>query len=150
MTRLIHGMGARGWLAGVALLAVGLAGCTSPLTAPSFARFSQTDLRAGTGDVAAQDGHLLTVHYTGWLYDPTQPDDKGAAFDSSLLSTAPFTFTLGQGDVIDGWEQGIRGMRSGGLRRLVVPPSQAYGAVRNNLIPPFATLVFEIELLSIQ
>ena len=126
-----------------------LAGCTESPTAPSsYAPFGQTDLVVGAGTSAAL-GNTVTVNYTGWLYDASKPDQKGLQFDSSAGTTA-FTFTLGSGQVINGWEQGVPGMSVGGLRRLVVPPSLAYGSARNSLIPPYATLVFEIELLEVQ
>jgi len=100
----------------------------------------------GTG-AAAANGQSLTVDYTGWLYDSTQPDEKGAVFDAS--GSTPFTFTLGNGSVIAGWDQGVVGMQVGGVRRLVIPPSLAYGAVRHGAIPPNATLLFEIHLTAI-
>jgi FKBP-type peptidyl-prolyl cis-trans isomerase len=89
------------------------------------------------------------VNYTGWLYDPTKTDFKGIQFDSTAAS-GPFTFTLGAGSVIKGWDDGLVGLRVGGIRQLVIPPSLAYGNVRNNAIPPNTALVFEVELLSIQ
>ena len=126
-------------------LAAACGGSNTP-TSPSVA-FSQTDLRLGTGATAAA-GNMLTVNYTGWLYDPSKTDFKGIQFDST--AGGPFTFTLGAGSVIAGWDQGLVGMRVGGVRQLIVPPSLAYGNVRNGAIPPNATLVFEVELLSIQ
>ena len=117
---------------------------TSPSGPPAF---TQTDVRAGTGDEAVT-GRVVTVNYTGWLYDPSRPEDKGAQFDTSV-GREPFTFTLGIGQVIEGWDRGLPGMRAGGLRRLVVPPSLAYGQFRNGPIPPNASLVFEIELVSV-
>ena len=134
-----------------ALMALSAAsvGCTSSSTSPSNSpAFSQTDVRAGTGTAAA-NGKALTVNYTGWLYDASKSDLKGLQFDSSVGKT-PFTFTLGAGQVIAGWDQGLVGMQVGGLRRLVIPPSLAYGATRFGSIPPNATLVFEIELLAVQ
>jgi FKBP-type peptidyl-prolyl cis-trans isomerase FkpA len=131
------------------LLSLAMAGCTeAPTTPSSFSPFSQTDLRVGTGP-AADFGAVLTVHYTGWLYDASQPDQKGAQFDSSA-GFNPFIFILGAGQVIAGWEQGLVGMQAGGLRRLVIPPSLGYGATRTNVIPPNATLVFEIDLLEVE
>jgi FKBP-type peptidyl-prolyl cis-trans isomerase FkpA len=126
------------------------AGCggTSTTGPSSTAPFSQVDLRLGTGTEAAS-GMLLTVNYTGWLYDPTKPDLKGLQFDTSV-STSAFTFTLGGQQVIQGWDQGLVGMKVGGIRKLVIPPSLAYGSVRNSSIPPYTTLVFEIELLDAQ
>ena len=117
-------------------------------TSPSAVTFAQTDLRLGTG-AAAASGNTLTVNYTGWLYDPTKTDFKGIQFDSTAAA-GPFTFTLGAGTVIKGWDQGLVGLRVGGIRQLIVPPSLAYGDTRNGAIPPNSALVFEIELLSIQ
>ena len=113
--------------------------------------FSQTDLRVGTG-AEAVSGRQLTVNYTGWLYDPAQPEPKGRQFDSSLgVGRTPFLFTLGAGRVIRGWDQGVAGMRVGGLRRLVIPPELGYGSQGSAPeIPPNATLVFDIELLNVQ
>lgn len=110
--------------------------------------YSQTDIRAGTGPAAA-NGNVLTVHYAGWLYSPSAADNKGALFDTSL-TRGPFQFTLGTGNVIRGWHQGIPGMQVGGIRRLVLPPELAYGSTGSGSIPPNATLVFEVELLAIQ
>ncbi len=124
-------------------------GCTdAPASPTTSAPFSQTDLLVGTG-ADALTGATLTMNYTGWLYDASKSDQKGLQFDSSVGKTA-FSFTLGRGQVIKGWDQGIPGMRAGGRRRLVIPPSLAYGDMRTGLIPPNATLVFEVELLSIQ
>lgn len=134
----------------VVLVCLGLAaacGSNNP-TSPSSVAYSQTDLRLGTGDAAAS-GNTLTVNYTGWLYDPTKTDFKGIQFDSTAAA-GPFTFTLGAGSVIKGWDQGLVGLRVGGIRQLIVPPSFAYGNVRNGAIPPNTALVFEIELLSLQ
>ena len=131
------------------VLSAVVTGCSGSPTAPThYAPFSQTDLRAGTG-AAAVAGSVITVHYTGWLYNESQPEQKGVQFDSSVGGTA-FTFTLGAGSVIGGWEQGLVGMQAGGLRRLVIPPSLGYGASRTGPIPPNATLVFEVELLDVQ
>ena len=127
-----------------------VAGCNTGSTGPSStAPFSQLDLRLGTGAEAAA-GNALTVSYTGWLYDPTKADLKGLQFDTSANSPTPFVFTLGFQQVIQGWEQGLVGMKVGGIRKLVIPSSLAYGGVRNQSIPPYATLVFEIELLDLQ
>ena len=124
------------------------AGCTdAPASPTTSAPFSQTDVLVGTG-ADALIGATLTVNYTGWLYDASKSDQKGLQFDSSVGQTA-FSFTLGTGQVIKGWDQGIPGMRLGGRRRLVIPPSLAYGNTRTGLIPPNSTLVFDIELVSI-
>jgi FKBP-type peptidyl-prolyl cis-trans isomerase FkpA len=126
-----------------------LAGCVEAPTAPSGdAPFSQTDLRVGEGPTA-EAGSIVTTHYTVWLYDPAQPEQKGVQVDSSR-GLEPFMFVVGFGQVISGWDVGITGMNVGGLRRLVIPPSLAYGGFRNSIIPPNATLVFEIELLAIE
>ncbi|HZR22063.1 MAG TPA: FKBP-type peptidyl-prolyl cis-trans isomerase [Vicinamibacterales bacterium] len=101
----------------------------------------------GTGATAA-NGSTVTVDYTGWLYDPTKSDNKGLQFDTSVGKT-PFAYTVGTGAVIDGWEKGVPGMNVGGTRRLIIPPSLAYGSSRSGPIPPNATLVFDIKLIDI-
>ena len=123
-------------------------GCNNSPTSPTRVPFSQTDLRAGSGTEAAT-GKVLTVNYTGWLYDPSKPDQKGLVFDSSIGGT-PFSFTLGAGQVIKGWDDGLVGLRVGGLRKLVIPSSLAYGGVRTFAIPAYATLLFEVELLDVE
>lgn len=126
-----------------------VAACTeSPTAPPNSAPFSTTDLRVGTGAEAVSGGSL-TVHYTGWLYDAARTDGKGVPFDTSTGSEG-LTFTLGAGRVIAGWDQGVPGMRVGGSRRLVIPAALGYGSSRNGPIPAFSTLVFDIELLSVQ
>ena len=136
-------------LAALGLLPLTVAGCTESPTSPSaYAPFSRTDLRVGTGATAVS-GSVVTVTYTGWVYDASKPDNKGLQFDTST-GASPFTFTLGAGQVIQGWELGLPGMNVGGLRRLVIPPNLAYGQSRNDIIPPNATLVFDIELLEAQ
>jgi FKBP-type peptidyl-prolyl cis-trans isomerase len=90
------------------------------------------------------------VNYTGWLYDPLRPENKGQQFDSSV-GRQPFTFTLGAGQVIRGWDQGVPGMKVGGQRRLTIPPDLGYGANgAGGVIPPNATLVFDVDLLDVQ
>jgi len=89
------------------------------------------------------------VNYSGWLYDATKPDFKGLLFDTST-GVGPFTFTLGGGQVIAGWDQGLVGMKVGGLRQLIIPPELAYGTARNGAIPPNAALIFEVELTDVQ
>lgn len=122
--------------------------CTDTPTSPTTSgAFRQTDVVLGTG-VTANSGSSVTVDYTGWLYDASKPDQKGLQFDSSIGKT-PFSFTLGAGEVIKGWELGVPGMLVGGERRLVVPPSLAYGDTRSGIVPPNATLVFDITLLSV-
>jgi len=144
--------GAQRWraLAVACLTAAALSatGCSQSVTSPSSsAPYSQVDLLLGTGD-AAVTSSILVVNYTGWVYDPSKPDNKGLQFDTSI-GKAPFVFTLGTASVIQGWDQGLVGMKVGGIRRLVIPPSLGYGAVRNNSIPPYSTLLFEVELISV-
>jgi FKBP-type peptidyl-prolyl cis-trans isomerase FkpA len=112
------------------------------------APYSATDLRIGTGTEATA-GRRVTVNYTGWLYSASAAGNKGTQFDTSI-GRGPFTFTLGAGQVIRGWDQGVAGMRVGGQRRLVIPPELAYGSQANGAIPANATLVFEVELLDVQ
>lgn len=134
-------------LAAVVVCAAAI-GCTdTPASPTASVAFSQTDLKVGTG-TEATTGSVLSVNYTGWVYDSTKTDNKGIVFDTSVGAT-PFTFTLGAGQVIKGWDQGVLGMKPGGIRRLVIPPSLAYGSQRAGAIPPNATLVFDIEVLSI-
>jgi FKBP-type peptidyl-prolyl cis-trans isomerase FkpA len=130
-------------------LAAGAAACgSSPVGPTPSAPYSQTDVVAGEGAAAAL-GNSVTVNYTGWLYDPSKTNLKGLEFDSSAGKEA-FTFFLGLGQVISGFDQGVVGMQVGGVRRLVIPPSLGYGTARNGPIPPSATLVFEIQLVSVQ
>lgn len=132
-----------------AVLVLGAAACDDSPTGPSGgASLNLTDLRVGTG-AEAVSGSVVSVHYSGWFYNPDAANERGAQFDTSA-ERGPFTFTLGIGQVIAGWDQGVAGMRVGGLRRLIVPPSLAYGSARNSIIPPHATLVFEIELLEVE
>jgi FKBP-type peptidyl-prolyl cis-trans isomerase FkpA len=131
------------------LLMVAMVGCSDSPTSPvNNAAYSQTDLLQGTG-TDAQAGKVLTVHYTGWFFNESAANQKGPQFDSSR-GRAPFSFTLGLGSVIAGWDRGVVGMRVGGVRRLIVPPSLAYGSIRSGPVPPNATLFFEIELLDVQ
>ncbi len=110
-----------------------------------------TDLVPGIGDEVLP-GTIAVVHYSGWLFDPAAPDGHGKPFDSSRDRNQPFSFPLGAGHVIKGWEQGVAGMKVGGLRRLVIPPALAYGSrdIGNGLIPPNSTLLFEVELLGVE
>jgi len=101
------------------------------------------DIQVGTGDQALA-GNLVTVHYTGWLTD-------GKKFDSSRDRRDPFQFALGRGQVIKGWDEGVQGMRVGGQRRLIIPPSLGYGQRgAPGAVPPNATLIFDVELLKVQ
>ncbi len=114
----------------------------SDQTTPAPSTLQSTDLVVGTGAEAAS-GQKVKVHYTGTLTD-------GTKFDSSVDRGQPFEFTLGVGQVIKGWDQGVVGMKVGGKRKLVIPPDLGYGPQANGKIPANSTLVFEVELLSVQ
>ena len=114
------------------------------------AELQRTDIVKGTGEGISQ-GQVAVVHYTGWLFDPTAPEQKGTKFDSSRDRGEPFKFAIGAGQVIRGWDEGVQGMQPGGQRRLVIPADLGYGDVgAQNVIPPGATLVFDVELLAIE
>jgi FKBP-type peptidyl-prolyl cis-trans isomerase len=109
----------------------------------------KTDLSPGNG-VEIKSGQTALVHYTGWLYDTAAPENKGKQFDSSV-GGEPFEFPLGASAVIQGWDQGVVGMKVGGKRRLVIPPELGYGnRGAGGVIPPGATLVFDVELVEIR
>lgn len=110
----------------------------------------KTDVKTGEG-AEATAGRNVSVHYTGWLYDEAAPGHKGAKFDSSRDRGTPFEFSLGAGQVIRGWDQGVQGMKVGGSRTLTIPSELGYGARgAGGVIPPNATLVFDVELLGVQ
>jgi FKBP-type peptidyl-prolyl cis-trans isomerase FkpA len=137
-------------LLGLLALVTLVPGCSdSPTSASATPGYSQTDIRLGSG-AEVVTGSVVTVQYTGWLFDATKTEQKGLQFDSSRPTDTPFSFSVGFGQVIDGWDQGLIGMRALGVRRLVVPPSLGYGSGRNGPIPPNSTLVFDIELISVQ
>ncbi|HBV20125.1 MAG TPA: FKBP-type peptidyl-prolyl cis-trans isomerase [Nitrosomonas sp.] len=116
----------------------------------SGTQLEKIDRKIGEGEEAVI-GKTVNVHYTGWLYDENAPDNKGRKFDSSHDRKAHFSFMLGAGKVIKGWDQGVRGMKVGGERTLIIPPSMAYGSQgAGRVIPPNATLVFDVELLGLQ
>lgn len=99
----------------------------------------------------ATKGKQVTVHYTGWMYDPSRAGNKGAKFDSSVDRGKPIDFTLGAGQVIKGWDQGLEGMQEGGKRTIIIPPALGYGAQgAGGVIPPNATLMFEVELVKVK
>ena len=137
------------------LVSVGLAlssvvACGDNPAAPTVnVPFSTTDLVVGSG-ATASTGQTVTVAYTGWLYEEGAADNKGTQFDQTSAES-PFSFVLGSGQVIAGWDQGLEGMKVGGRRRLVIPPALAYGTqgAGGGLIPPNATLIFEVELLGV-
>jgi FKBP-type peptidyl-prolyl cis-trans isomerase FkpA len=138
------------WIAIMVLLAASACSkdsSTSPTVPPTTtAPYSQTDLLVGVG-ATATGGSNVTVAYSGWLHDSSKPSAKGNLFQSSST-----TFVLGTGRVIRGWDQGILGMRVGGQRRLVIPPDLAYGTQTPDpaIIPPNATLVFDVTLNAVQ
>jgi FKBP-type peptidyl-prolyl cis-trans isomerase FkpA len=107
------------------------------------------DQTVGTGNEAVA-GRRVTVHYTGWLYSESAADKKGTKFDSSRDRNEPFDFNLGAGEVIRGWDEGVAGMKVGGRRLLTIPSSMGYGARgAGGVIPPNATLLFDVELLNV-
>lgn len=109
----------------------------------------KTDVKVGDGTEATA-GKMVSVHYTGWLYDEAAADKHGKKFDSSRDRGQPFQFPLGGGQVIKGWDQGVVGMKIGGQRTLVIPAEMGYGARgAGGVIPPNATLIFDVELLGV-
>ncbi|MCX7628349.1 MAG: FKBP-type peptidyl-prolyl cis-trans isomerase [Methylophilaceae bacterium] len=116
----------------------------------SVTNLEVVDRVVGTGK-EAMPGARVQVHYTGWLFDPSRPEGRGRKFDSSLDRGEPFAFFLGGGQVIRGWDEGVAGMKVGGKRILMIPSHMAYGARGvGDIIPPHATLLFEVELLDVQ
>ena len=143
-----------------ASLFTGLAGAQTPATPSSnpeqskldatITSLKKIDTKQGAG-AEAVSGKAAVVQYTGWLYDPNKPEGKGAKFDSSLDRNVPFSFVIGQGRVIKGWDQGVAGMQVGGKRTLIIPPQMGYGARgAGGVIPPNATLIFDIELIDVK
>jgi FKBP-type peptidyl-prolyl cis-trans isomerase FkpA len=142
---------------GLALTAA-LAGCerAKPPVAPESAGsaaaaavpFQKIDTVPGTGKEALA-GATAVVNYTGWLYEPNAPQQHGAQFDSSV-GRGPFSFALGAGQVIPGWDEGVKGMKVGGKRTLIVPANMGYGSSGAGPIPPNATLIFDVELLDVR
>jgi FKBP-type peptidyl-prolyl cis-trans isomerase FkpA len=130
-----------------------LAQSPAPTTSKMDAKVMQlqkNDVKAGTG-AEAQAGKTVVVHYTGWLYDPAAPGQKGAKFDSSRDRQSPFSFPLGAGKVIRGWDEGVVGMKVGGQRILIIPSEMAYGSRgAGGVIPPDATLIFDVELIEVK
>ena len=106
------------------------------------------DTVQGTGKEATA-GSVAVVHYTGWLYEPKAPSQRGAQFDSSQ-GREPFSFPVGGGQVIKGWDVGVQGMKVGGKRTLIVPAHMGYGADGAGPIPPNANLIFDVELLEVR
>ena len=113
-----------------------------------MAELKKIDVLEGTG-AEARPGPVR-VHYTGWLHDPAKADGHGKKFDSSVDRGTPFDFQLGAGQVIRGWDEGVAGMKVGGKRTLIIPPEMGYGARgAGGVIPPNATLVFDVELVKV-
>jgi FKBP-type peptidyl-prolyl cis-trans isomerase FkpA len=119
-------------------------------TASPVTSLQKVTLKTGTG-AAIGSGQIAVVQYTGWLYEAGAADHKGKQFDSSLTRREAFKFPLGTGSVIKGWDQGVTGMQVGESRRLTIPPELAYGdGGAGGVIPPGATLVFDVELVGIE
>ena len=132
-------------LAALTLLALGGSSCGGTPTSPSAnVPFSTTDIRVGTG-TEATSGRSATVAYAGHLYSASAADNKGTPFDAGS-----FSFIVGSNQVIPGFSQGVQGMRVGGTRRVIIPPSLGYGSQASGPIPGNSTLVFDIELLAVQ
>jgi FKBP-type peptidyl-prolyl cis-trans isomerase FkpA len=126
----------------------GCAGSKDEMADSGITTLQSQDVTPGTG-AEARKGQVVRVHYTGWLYDAAASDRRGTEFDSS--KDEPFEFRLGAGEVITGWDEGVAGMKVGGTRILTIPPSMGYGATgAGDVIPPNATLVFEVELLDVR
>ena len=130
-------------LAPIAALAISVAAHADPVTLAGGTQIE--DIQPGTG-AEAHKGQEVTVHYTGWLF---VGGVRGKRFDSSR-GGQPFTFRLGAGDVIRGWDVGVVGMKEGGIRNLIIPPAAGYGAEGDDTIPPNSTLMFEVELLKVR
>lgn len=130
-----------------------LAACSQPLppyTGGEVAELQRIDIATGQGAVA-MPGDEISVHYTGWLYDQNAADKRGQKFDSSHDRNQPFVFMLGAGRVIRGWDEGVAGMHVGGKRELYIPAALGYGKKgAGGVIPPGASLVFEVELLDVR
>ena len=129
-----------------------LAACADPGPPPggSVDELQRIDLKVGTGAVASS-GVEVSVHYTGWLYDEDAPNQRGQQFDSSIERGEPITFLLGAGRVIRGWDDGVAGMHVGGRRVLLIPAGLGYGRKgAGGVIPPNASLVFEVELVDVK
>jgi FKBP-type peptidyl-prolyl cis-trans isomerase len=121
---------------------------TSP--APGVNALEIGELKPGAG-AAITAGQKAVVQYTGWLYETSAPDKKGKEFDSSRNAGRPFSFVVGAGQVIKGWDQGVLGMKVGERRRLTIPAELAYGDVgAGGIIPPGATLIFDVDLAAIE
>jgi FKBP-type peptidyl-prolyl cis-trans isomerase FkpA len=146
-------------IAGAMLIAFFAGGCTADSQTSSqesaamnekVTELKKIDQTVGSGR-EAEAGFNVTVHYTGWLYDPSKADGHGQKFDSSVDRGEPFIFFLGGQQVIQGWDEGVVGMKVGGKRTLIIPPEMGYGAYgAGGVIPPNATLIFDVELLGVK
>ena len=142
----VAGFFALGWLAATPSLAVN----KGDLPALPLSELHKIDSVEGDGETAKR-GSSVTVHYSGWLYDPSKPQGKGIKFDSSKDRGQTFQFGLGRGMVIQGWDQGVEGMKVGGNRTLIIPPDLGYGSRgAGGVIPPNATLLFDVELINVE
>lgn len=122
----------------------------SAQSAPAITELVINDIAIGSGEPIGS-GQVAVVHYTGWLYEPSAPQHQGKKFDSSRDKGQPFRFAVGAGRVIQGWDQGVAGMAVGGRRELIVPSHLGYGdSGAGGVIPPGATLLFDVELLAIE
>jgi FKBP-type peptidyl-prolyl cis-trans isomerase FkpA len=140
------------------ILSAAVAGCGSASEDNAMAAMPDSGITAlqkndvvqGNG-AEAKTGATVAVHYTGWLYDQAAADHRGRKFDSSKDGNVPFEFRLGAGEVIQGWDEGVAGMKVGGRRVVTIPPALGYGARgASGVIPPNATMVFELELLDVK
>ncbi len=156
----LRGLAATTFIAAIAAASVTAAQTAAPAPTPSalinskigakVTELKKIDQKQGDGAEAVA-GKAVIVHYTGWLYDPVAPDGHGTKFDSSLDRKLPFGFVLGAGRVIKGWDEGVAGMKVGGKRTLVIPPQMGYGdRGAGAVIPPNATLLFDVELLEVK
>ena len=137
-------------LALLALLALGACANSTPPPDGSVIELRRIDERTGTGAMATS-GSDVTVHYTGWLYSERAKNSRGLKFDSSVDRGEPLTFLLGAGQVIRGWDDGVAGMKVGGKRTLLIPSEYGYGRDgAGGVIPPNASLVFEVELMGVK
>ena len=137
------------WLFAALLSLAACAPAPAPYTGGDVPRLQRIDETVGSG-APATSGHRVRVHYTGWLHEQTARDRRGLKFDTSRDRGEPFSFVLGAGQVIRGWDEGVAGMRVGGKRVLLVPAADAYGRDgAGGVIPPNASLVFEVELLGV-
>jgi FKBP-type peptidyl-prolyl cis-trans isomerase len=122
----------------------------APMEASNVTELIKKDMTKGEG-AEAKAGQQVSVHYTGWLYDAKGVENKGKKFDSSRDRGDPFAFSLDAGEVIKGWDEGVQGMKVGGNRTLIIPPAMGYGKRgAGGVIPPNATLVFDVELLGLK